>query len=127
MSLPPIDQVIAKVREIAAARPDFIYIALRWGTDSAGPGEPNGCKYMHGDQPGCIFGQALTALGVSPGKLREHDRNGHNIYAVFGSPSVLSPEYADVAWCSRVQRAQDRGNAWGEAVKYGDDSLYPIF
>lgn len=101
-----INQLIAKVREIAAKRPDFVYEV---------PDGGDVCQYVHEDgEPGCIFGHAFTALGVEPDQLAKLDGVG----VITGVLDKLEIEHTEEerAWCAMVQSLQDTGDPWGEAV-----------
>lgn len=121
MSQFTIDDVIAKVRELAAADPEFVY-----------SGDAEGypvCKYIHkDDQPGCIFGQALLALGVSPDRLREYDDTEDSTITSILCQLAGADRIADaqkLAWCGQCQRAQDSNEQWAEAIREADQK-YPI-
>lgn len=115
-----IESLIAKVRELAEESPDFVYEALR----------PNLCFYATGQNcDGCIFGQALLALGVEKDVLEGFDQRN-----LSGQSSGIEPilDLLDIGaserqkeWCTAVQRAQDRGASWSEAVKDADET-YPL-
>lgn len=110
-----LDDVVSKVREVAAERPDFVYQSLQ--TDPLGFNIR--CFYRHGEKPGCIIGQALDRLDyVVPSSLE-----GENVYRVldhlFGEPQA--DDRAN--WLRFVQARQDGGSTWGEAVQYADSRI----
>lgn len=108
------ESVAAKVREIAAERPDFTYRKM------AGH---RACFYVHRDPntleriegQGCIVGQAFAALGwVVPLELEQK-----------GVRVVLELVGRDVDneaghWLDLVQGQQDGGATWDMAVKNAD-------
>jgi hypothetical protein len=114
----PIEQLIGKVREIAAENPDFIYQKQR----RDGHRDTMVCYYVaENSQDGsCIMGRAFRALGVPAEVLRQYEgeRTGTLIEAfrVEASASQLS-------WLFNVQCSQDDGLAWGECVRVADRDL----
>lgn len=106
-----------KVRELAAASPDCVYIKPEGG----------GCNNIRGDcsngSVGCIVGQAVIALGV-PRSFFEADgcelcgagnlvpRLGQSGYLRHDNPST----FPATAWLTSVQRRQDDGGRWAAAV-----------
>lgn len=105
-------ELVKTVREIAAENPDKVYEA---------PNALGMCLYMHGDEPGCIFGHALLRLGVPPeaiGGVRGNIRT-----VLFDRGVISSPFGSDrlVVWCRAVQHLQDNRIPWGEAVNCADD------
>lgn len=101
---PTTAQVIEKVKQLAAERPENMY-----------RGVCGACCYDEGTctdgSVGCIFGQAFVALGVtefpSTGKIRDV------------LPKIVSdvPSEDQIDWCRDVQLSQDRQFTWGESVK----------
>jgi len=95
-----------KVRELVKERPDFRY----------NPGGHEQCRYNADDlQPGCVFGQAFAALGVTI----PEDLEGQGIREIFtwlGVPVSLKDRY----WASDLQGNQDDGVPWGEALEGAD-------
>jgi hypothetical protein len=108
-----IDDLVTKVREIAAARPENVYRNGR-------------CEYADGECSdgtiGCILGQALLALGFTKRKLRRLDELPiSSIGVVLTSllkTDALPPN--KVSWLRRVQDAQDIEVEWGAAVEAAD-------
>lgn len=119
-----VEQVIGKVRELAEEYPNAVYQQVNCG----------GCCYTIGnvkDGPGCgcIFGQAIKALG---GELHETYNNidckyilkgftdipraGYLLYEKFNLKLSISQE----SWCNKVQMMQDDGKTWSQAVAYAD-------
>ena len=109
-----LDDVVSKVREVAAERPDFVYSSPN----------PDNCLYRHGEnreEPGCIIGQALDRLGYVVPQAWE----GSNAEALMDHIYDLS-QHDDVraSWLRYVQGEQDRAKPWGEAVSEAD-RYYP--
>lgn len=106
-TIPTIEQVIAEVRRLADEKPDFVY-----------PRPPGGsCKYTpDNEQPGCIFGQALSALGW---RFALPEIEGHGIAGALQRLNIDTPP-RQTRWCAEVQIAQDGGQPWGEAVQLAD-------
>lgn len=103
------------IRKLAAENPDFVYKP----TEVKG-----GCKYNSGpvdqhtgklipeyESEGCIFGQGLKSLGWDdPRELNIICPIG---YLIYGCPSP---------W-RHVQKAQDKGITWGEAILRLDEDF----
>jgi hypothetical protein len=125
-TLPALVDLVAKVREIAAAAPDYVYV--RPTGDTSGP-----CYNVHRDTggniipgQGCIIGRALTALGWMPPPPQEQndeapeDRSGvttlywNTVYA------AKADDMARLQWLATVQGKQDGGATWSRAVAYAD-------
>lgn len=116
-----LDDLEAKVRELAKARPDFIY-EQESSID---------CTYVHkGGKPGCIFGHALLALGVSPVAITD-EVNPVPITTALELLSVselvdeevfvFSPANPKtLLWMASVQAYQDGRTPWGRAVALAD-------
>ena len=95
-----------KVREVAAERPEFIYRKPEGSTY---------CLYVHEDgEPGCIFGVALSRLGVDISDLGSAGI-GEILYRLLGDPADQQ-EADQRSALSQVQRRQDDGWRWGEVV-----------
>jgi hypothetical protein len=114
-----LDDVVAKVREVAAERPTYVY-------DNGTGGELSSCFYRHGadrSEPGCIVGQALDRLGY----VVPEDLEGRDSYTILNEAlgthfeSWESPANpAGAKWIRGVQFQQDAGKPWGVAVEYAD-------
>lgn len=121
------EAVAAKVREIAAAEPDFKY-HKKYGND---------CKYVVDGQGACIIGRALVDLGCPPdffcqqlppgfyGETSPTLYNNANIHNLAGTAFPRMAFQSDsfsgaVRWLSSVQDSQDSGATWGEAVAHAD-------
>jgi hypothetical protein len=104
-------QVQAEVRALAAASPDYVYTS---GT--------NDCFYTagaDGNETGecCIFGQALTRLGVPVEDLAA--REGDGINGLFEGLGIFAT-VREEDWARRVQSRQDWGYTWAAAIEHGD-------
>lgn len=106
-----IQRLIARVRKLAKANPDYVY----------DPGENelgirNDCMYAPDEnQPGCIFGQALEAEGIHP----SDDWEGNSIDNILEDLGVkMTPAQKD--WVANVQNNQDSRLPWGKAVAEED-------
>jgi hypothetical protein len=115
-----LDDVVAKVREVAAERPTYVY-------NNEGMSEyTSSCFYRHGenrDRPGCIVGQALDRLGYVVPTVMEGSHATSVLHEIFGVPSDSEIE-AKVRWVRNVQRAQDAGRSWAQAVKRADSCVH---
>ena len=109
--------VVAKVRELAAESPDFVYPTASRGNDVD-------CFYLPDErfgQPACIFGQALLALGADREVLARADSNpiGTPVNALLGDLGVIKDDDS-ADWFWTVQSKQDTRTPWGEAVWVAD-------
>lgn len=112
-------KLIRKVRDIAAARPEYVYDA-----------SDEQCFYTLEGQPSCIIGHALFKLGYLPSETYIEG---------FGAGVALTHlgvalDYDEKRWMDYVQEAQD-GRAfglvmsvanrlsWGGAVQFADAKL----
>jgi hypothetical protein len=105
--------LIDEVKRLAANSPDNRYYRS--------PGSKN-CEYDAGEcadgSVGCIFGQALENLGHPP-----HGYGGEGIPQVLGFDyGALKANCRALVWCQTVQRLQDSGYAWYEAVSHASKS-----
>lgn len=111
------ESIEAEVRRLAAERPTYIYMETE-DDDFA-------CRYVDEDgAPGCIFGHALSNLGISIERLRvfdafyetsDRETLGASIDRVMEELRVRGS-----VWFFLVQEYQDRGFSWAEAVKAAD-------
>ncbi len=111
------EDLVAKVRKIAAAHPDVVYPV----------GEDGVCLYNYppcGPGSGCLIGQALGAL--SPGVLSEVTvmlatvTISGIIRDPFMRPHFSVGDERHVSWLRAVQARQDMKEPWGEAVRLAD-------
>ena len=107
-----VTEVDTAIRVLAAESPDFIY--------NTRDGQPSvGCFYhkeILGDEPnkGCIFGQAFQRCGVDMDTV-----GGDSIDRLWNATHGDGEEIDKTCpkeW-EDVQRIQDSGSTWGEAIK----------
>jgi hypothetical protein len=117
-------QLVHKVRELATASPDNKYVT----TDG------KNCFYNSGQcsngSVGCIFGQALRALGVTEDIDIWSVNAGTAEYSIRSLiPKLVAEGYMVgvtlehtniLSWCAFVQSAQDEQQTWGEAIQRAD-------
>jgi hypothetical protein len=116
-----VSNIIAEVYKIVQVRPDVTY----------NPGI-GGCKYADGicsdNTVGCLFGQALSNLGVDVKRFDKYPMplNGEGTYTP-AIDRILQNEFVgteqELNWCAKVQEYQDNGCSWGEAIKEVDNTL----
>lgn len=108
-----IENLVAKVREIATERPNTVYLH-------------RSCEYSVGEcsdgTTGCLLGQALRTLGYTVRDLRRLDEL--RVSSVDVALKKLLKTYElplkKLRWLRRVQDAQDIEVAWREAVEAAD-------
>ncbi|TDC02660.1 hypothetical protein E1091_00215 [Micromonospora fluostatini] len=105
--------VRAELERVAAERPDH-----RDGR--AANRQP--CRYLTGGEPSCLVALVLHRLGVSVGVLRALDhevgRRGAGVRINESRhPALRRVEPAALALLAYVQRMQDSGHTWGQAVE----------
>lgn len=113
-----LDRIIEEVRHIASDDPTHVY--------QPPGGEGYTCSYLtSGDQPGqgCIMGQALIHVGVSPDALVAVE--GESIATVIQKLGLFTDEHdldanARKRWLNWVQNRQDSGTTWSAAVQDAD-------
>ena len=112
--MPPLHDVVKKVREIAKDAPDLVYEM------------PDGwCQYVFNGQGSCIVGQAYLELGTPIKRVESWDNEDSG---PLGVEQVIEREYEEYStlaksWLREVQDSQDTGTSWAEAVKNADISL----
>lgn len=106
-----VTDIIAKVREIAAAEPDFMY-PQTGGTCTYNESSP----YDDVRTPQCIFGKALTQLGIPVPDQFE----GRGIQTVLVKMNIPFTEEQE-QWMRIVQGHQDDHVPWGHAVQAADN------
>jgi hypothetical protein len=121
-TLPDPAQIVEKVREIVATRPDFVYSF----TDAEGKAK---CYYFVDGQPSCIVGHALAAFGV-PATIFERDGGEYYVNGLsIDRPQVLKilgwPMSRLVEWLRTVQVGQDSGYTWRKSVDNADE-YFPL-
>ena len=106
-----------EVLSIAYERPDFVYTAQK-GREGLGSGEfcsYTGARLHSTEGEACIYGQALTRLGVPQDTLMGVSTNIVSLLSVKFGLDVHNIDYGDAL--IRVQQAQDVGASWGKAVE----------
>lgn len=123
MSTAPTTQITGKqlmkaVRDIATADPAHVYVSAH---------ENRVCCYRNPEtnEPDCIIGRALDALGVLPQEMGLGNTISVRLLLDRRSPVVPVKEISQMqlAWLSRVQSYQDGGDAWGDAVRKADKQV----
>lgn len=107
-------QLMKAVRDIAVADPAHVY---------GRPDKNTACYYRSPEtnEPDCIIGRALDALGVLPQEMGLN--NTVSVRVLLGRRAPVIPieaEEAQLVWLSRVQSHQDAGCTWGNAVSKAD-------
>lgn len=100
---------------VAEKGTDYVY-ADPWGNSPTGDGGMP-CYYVHDDQPGCIVGHVLYKAGVPLDALFEVEHSPAD-QAVAGLDG-LDVETWVYSLLRNVQRQQDMGVPWGEALRIG--------
>lgn len=107
------DKLNAEIIKLAAKQPDFVYNTFgeRVSCNYTGPAKLSDVKGENvefgPDCKGCLFGTAAQNLGVSD----FGDQATNNIHCIIPYKSKYYPTWG------RVQKAQDNGSSWGEAIK----------
>lgn len=113
-----LEDIRREVLALADERPDFVYTAQkeREGLNTVSSCSYTGALMYSTEGEACIFGQALTRLGVPK-------------EALMGNNAAISPllsDYLDFEWSDLhqvydpfidVQQSQDDGVPWGKAVE----------
>lgn len=129
-------EVARKAVELADANPEFTYKAPLLVADNetyflADDGslvddcgyevDPEGgeCRYVHTEEdgtkvPGCLYGQALHALGMPLAAMASYEENSVSMFWGRHSWDEMSPVLKAI---QSSQQNQDRGEAWGEAIE----------
>lgn len=106
-----------EVLSIADERPGFVYTAQK---EREGLGVGASCSYTGArvnstEGEACIYGQALTRLGVSQDTLMGLSTNIVFLLSIKFGLDVHNIDYDDAL--IRVQQAQDGGVPWGKAIE----------
>lgn len=104
-------KIIAEVRKVAAANPDYIYERVE--------GSPN-CVYVRDGKPSCLIGHALWNLGLIDIHLPA-DLNYGGIHRLAPELNIWLDD-AELTWLMSAQSAQDTRKTWAEAVEYAGPS-----
>lgn len=107
-------KLISLVRDIAEANPDFTYVPPLKVIDAS---DANGCVYVHDGKPSCLIGHALWMAGVIDSNFEDR---GCNTRAAYDLTRQYGVEVEEADWLDSVQRSQDLGVPWGEAVPEAD-------
>lgn len=137
---PTVADIVDKVREIAAAQPDYVYRPQPDYVYRQGATIPT-CVYVEPDDDGnlrgsCLIGRALVALGIDTKRLAERDNSGDIAIGWLLSELVFAGEVVrwwvddveppwhrnpKVMWLRLVQNHQDGQRTWGDAVALADE------
>lgn len=115
-----IDQIIEQVRRLATEYPDTVYPQP----------EPGKCLYTVGacgSGSGCIVGQAIIAVKPDLAETLAHiDELTPNkpVHSLVGRLEIKCTQ-EKLSWLGKVQRKQDDGKRWHEAVEAADEE-YPL-
>ena len=115
-----IKELIEEVRRLVAESPDNAYTHAQ-------------CRYSIGacnnGSVGCLFGQALSNLGVDVVALDAMD-SVPSILGILSHGNVVgSCTELEKSWCNLTQQRKDMGLSWSEAIRGADDRYgvpYPI-
>lgn len=106
--------LVAEVRKIAEATPDYTYSSLDGGAFV--------CVYMDkAGQPSCIVGKALHAVSPEDFALVGAKYNSQHPGYLWVE-GVIDGDDDDMSWLMDAQAAQDLGVPWGSAVAQADAS-----
>ena len=104
-----------EVLSIADERPDFVYTAQKERGDAVACSY-TGARFGSTEGEACIFGQALTRLGVPQEALMDSDAAISPLLS-----DDLGFEWSDIRQVYdpfiAVQQSQDDGEPWGKAVE----------
>ena len=106
-----------EVLALADERPDFVYPTQK-EREGVGSGEfcsYTGARLKSPEGEACIYGQALTRLGVSQDTLMGLSTNIVSLLSGKFGLDTYNIDYDDAL--IRVQKAQDGGVSWGKAVE----------
>lgn len=114
------DQLDAKVRELVAANPDYVY--PRNSLEGIHYGR---CVYNATEkQPSCIFGRAFTELGFPIPEEYEGTSIGPIMQDVLADADTLISDASGgwaLLWADKMQSSQDNGYPWSEALRKADE------
>lgn len=125
MSEVTVKDVALKAVELAEASPEFVYEPTR---DEEG--YLNDCSYIHYDEQGgptggCLYGQALLALGFTPENIADYE--GDRVTApLTGLLYVDDTDQPLVVAMEESQRLQDTDSPWSDAIKPVKDALAEV-
>lgn len=108
-----VTELIAEVRRLAAAMPDFVYCNFASGECS----NLDGGDINYPDHCGCIIGQAWRNVGGPD--LSQYPTETITTLLVEEFP-YLEPTLSQVKWLQAVQCKQDQHWTWCSAVSWAD-------
>ncbi|MDQ1016674.1 hypothetical protein [Streptomyces afghaniensis] len=111
------EQVLSTLRDVAEESPEKVYEAPEHLRDEWGS-----CYYVHRDEDGnesagCIVGTVLHRLGVPLAELRKAETYGADAAIPLIGVTGISASVS--SFLRHVQRKQDRGQTWSNAVHDG--------
>ena len=116
-----LEDLARTLREIAAEDPEYVY-----GNPGEDPPSYTVCWYAHANgEPGCIFGVALSRLGVDLGELTANRPISWYLELWFQVSGSDGARQEQLSAFRQVQIHQDARKPWGEAVKALDE-LFPL-
>ncbi|MEV0759613.1 hypothetical protein [Nocardia sp. NPDC050435] len=108
------------VRAVAAERPGHIYEVGDWETGAT-------CDYVRDGKPSCLIAQAAARIGIPLDVLQCWDAQSNSSIAIILEAMYgIDIDAPEVGWLRHVQFAQDKKEAWGEAVRAADAGGRPI-
>lgn len=116
--------LIAEVRKVAEAQPDYVYYVNNSDTELIG------CSYLAdalGNPEGqpCLIGQALRNLEVHV--PRKHENTEIDTLLNDCEIDVVVSDPEDVVWLYQVQNQQDSGHSWGQSVRYANQFDHEVY
>lgn len=117
-----IDDVVTKVRKIAAERSDFVY--TNQPESKLIEPEDLECSYTSAgthtsEGESCIVGQALQQLGYTKEQLNRVNRWKAS-EALKGLKIIYDDKDTKAAWLNYMQSRQDGGTEWGQCIFLAD-------
>lgn len=114
-------KLVEIVRRKAAENPDYVYQA-------PGDGIAAQCLYVHDGKPSCLIGQALLEAGVIGPDFEANADNRRGFRSLWHHiPSLQALSYDEYDWLQSVQRRQDAGEPWANAVAFADHHSSPLY
>lgn len=123
-------RAVQLAEEVVSGKEDFVY--------SPNDGVVVGitCTYERDGQPSCVVGQIFARLGVPVEELKLIDKqehpgvtHGYSTSARVVTPYLFETDEKTVQFLNFLQRWQDNGASWGEALneaKTAFDSTYAV-
>lgn len=119
--------VIRHIRAVAAEQPDYVYQRVMFAMTAHSGNEGPVCIYVQRNadgtfSPSCLIGQGLWRAGLIDASLWENKlANGSDRAESLLKRLNIAVSPWQAKWLSWVQRGQDSGQSWGEAVAYADE------